>query len=578
MRNHRMVWGFLFIICVMCPIADPQSAPPRKDIPAIAKAANGSIVSIVMSDKDGKPVAQGSGFFVSKDGLIVTNYHVIAEGSSAVVKLPDGAFYVVDGVVASDKVRDIAVIKAHGQNFRALALGNSSRVQVGEEVVAIGNPLSLESTVSNGIVSAIREAKEEGGKFLQVTAPISPGSSGGPLFNMVGEVVGITTMYLKGGENLNFAIPVNDAKRLLLTRAASLDNLPNEAAEEDPKGSPIEANSASQQKVCDEKAEKFARYESQVYGKAPSKYGYVAHYDLKTKRCYVETVIDFGDGKNPDSSGIRYSGGHCKISDAFVDGETGRAIYGNFAFNPDGTVMDGIVPGCKVYPQGIVQGGTSIQCRSEEEFNDLVARYFGIVHPPKPTIPNEPLNKTVAIHDDPKEEQQTGWLSAERFDTPTFSARFPRRKQGDPGVNCKTQEYKESKKSYGATSTQCSQRTEGGNVQVLVMYADLPFKLTEEKSAKSADAVFSEMHFNPIDSSITNQSAWITRDQSFTALPPITALESSASGAFNGVPVKICVRWGSQGLRQWLLEVLLADSTRHTKADCDAFFDSIVVK
>lgn len=185
-----------------------------------------------MSDKDGKPVGQGSGFLVSKNGLIVTNYHVISEGNSAVVKLPDGAFYVVDGVLAADKIRDIAVIKAHGQNFRTLTLGNSDRVLVGEEVVAIGNPLSLESTVSNGIVSAVREVKEEGGKFLQITAPISPGSSGGPLFNMAGEVIGITTMYLKGGENLNFAIPINDAKSLLLNHAARLQGLPNEQSDD----------------------------------------------------------------------------------------------------------------------------------------------------------------------------------------------------------------------------------------------------------------------------------------------------------------------------------------------------------
>ena len=185
-------------------VAAAQSAPPRRDIPAIAKAANGAIVSIVMSDKDSHAIAQGSGFLISNDGVILTNYHVIAEGSSAVVKLPDGTLYVVDGVLASDKVRDVAIIKAHGSNFRTLTLGNSDQLQVGEEVVAIGNPLSLESTVSNGIVSGIRTVEEQGGKFLQVTTPISPGSSGGPLFNMAGEVVGITTMYLKGGENLNF--------------------------------------------------------------------------------------------------------------------------------------------------------------------------------------------------------------------------------------------------------------------------------------------------------------------------------------------------------------------------------------
>jgi S1-C subfamily serine protease len=205
-----------------------QYGPSRNDIPSIAKSANGSIVSIVMSDKDGKPIAQGSGFLVSKDGLIVTNYHVIAEGVSAVAKSPDGAFYLIDGVIASDKARDVAILKAHGQNFRTLTLGNSDRVQVGEEVIAIGNPLSLESTVSNGIVSGIRTAEDLGGKFLQVTAPISPGSSGGPLFNMSGEVIGITTLYLKGGENLNFAIPINDAKPLLHVDVSRLQDFPNE--------------------------------------------------------------------------------------------------------------------------------------------------------------------------------------------------------------------------------------------------------------------------------------------------------------------------------------------------------------
>ena len=162
----------------------------------------------------------------------MTNYHVIKGASSAIVKLPDGAFYDVDGVVAFDKARDLAVIKAHGQNFRVVTLGNSDRVQVGEEIVAIGSPLSLESTVSSGIVSGIRTIEEEGGKFLQITAPISPGSSGGPLFNMAGEVVGITTLYLEGGENLNFAIPVNDAKRLL-SAGSKVQDFPVESEKHD---------------------------------------------------------------------------------------------------------------------------------------------------------------------------------------------------------------------------------------------------------------------------------------------------------------------------------------------------------
>ena len=162
----------------------------------------------------------------------MTNYHVIRNGSSAVIKLPDGAFFAVDGVLASDKNRDIAIIKAHGSNFRSVTLGDSDRLQVGQQVIAIGSPLSLESTVSNGIISGIRTVEEEGGKFVQITVPISPGSSGGPLFNMAGKVVGITTSGLRGGENLNFAIPINDVKPLLLDQSSRALALPDEAEDD----------------------------------------------------------------------------------------------------------------------------------------------------------------------------------------------------------------------------------------------------------------------------------------------------------------------------------------------------------
>lgn len=232
-------------------VATPPKAQRSRqhlDIPAISREANGSVVSIIMFAKNGEDViAKGSGFFVSEDGRVVTNYHVIETGWYAVVEFPNGDYVGVnwyDGVLASDKDRDVAIIKtdgkdvwwapdhdyskgtikAHGFHFRPLPLGDSDRLQVGEEVVAIGNPLSLESTVSNGIVSAIRTTEVQGGKFVQITAPISPGSSGGPLFNMAGEVVGITAAHMKGGENLGFAIPINDVKPLL---RASLSSKPS---------------------------------------------------------------------------------------------------------------------------------------------------------------------------------------------------------------------------------------------------------------------------------------------------------------------------------------------------------------
>lgn len=212
-------------------IVPAPSAPIRKGIPEIAKAAKEAIVTIVMANDD-KPIALGTGFLVRPDGVIVTNYHVIAAGNVAVVKFADGTVSPVDGVLAADKVRDLAIIKIHGRTFRTLTLGNSDQIQVGEEVVAIGNPLGLELSVSNGILSGVRRDEKEGGKLLQVTAPISHGSSGGPLFNMFGEVIGINAMFLEGGENLNFAIPVNDAKNLLSTKSAALHSLPNEQPSE----------------------------------------------------------------------------------------------------------------------------------------------------------------------------------------------------------------------------------------------------------------------------------------------------------------------------------------------------------
>src|SRR5208282_4192069 len=119
---------YIAAVLLLVAAISAQNAPGTNkgrqlDIPAISRQANGSVVSIAMSDKEGHPIAQGSGFLIRKDGWVVTNYHVIKTGSSAMIKLPDGAFFPVDGVVASDKDRDVAIIKAHGKDFRTLALG-----------------------------------------------------------------------------------------------------------------------------------------------------------------------------------------------------------------------------------------------------------------------------------------------------------------------------------------------------------------------------------------------------------------------------------------------------------------------
>ena len=217
--------AMLSVACATSLRARPTGAA-RKDIPTIAKAAKEAIVTIVMRN-DAEPIARGTGFFVSPDGQVMTNYHVIEIGNVGVVKLSDGTILPVDGVLATDKAHDLAIIKIHGKTFQTLTLGNSDRIQVGEDVIAIGNPLGLELTVSNGILSGIRTGEKQSGGLLQITAPISHGSSGGPLFNTNGEVIGITAAFLEGGENLNFAIPINEAKHLISNKSAGLLGLPN---------------------------------------------------------------------------------------------------------------------------------------------------------------------------------------------------------------------------------------------------------------------------------------------------------------------------------------------------------------
>lgn len=198
----------------------------EKDIPTVAREAGPSVVRVIIRDQTGKELGSGSGFVVSPDGKMVTNYHVVQMPGTtqAEVRFGDGASYQVEGVLATDIDRDLCVlkIKAVGRSFAFLRLGDRGRVQTGEHVVAIGSPLAglstvnTEATVSDGIVSGIRDWPEGKMQVFQITAPVSPGSSGGALLNMNSEVIGVTFAQLKDGQNLNFAIPVDYARPLLV--------------------------------------------------------------------------------------------------------------------------------------------------------------------------------------------------------------------------------------------------------------------------------------------------------------------------------------------------------------------------
>jgi hypothetical protein len=151
--------------------------------------------------------ALGTGFVVRADGWIATNLHVvIGGGARVVVALRDGRELPVIEVLAASPDHDLALLRIDARGLPALVLGDSDAMRPGDPIVAIGNPMGLEDTVSNGLLSARR--KVEGGlEVLQVSAPIAPGSSGGPLFNDRGEVIGVATAVLTSGQNLAFGVP-----------------------------------------------------------------------------------------------------------------------------------------------------------------------------------------------------------------------------------------------------------------------------------------------------------------------------------------------------------------------------------
>ena len=199
--------------------------------PEIAKTALGSTVHLGIFDAQVNLLARGSGFFVGPN-QIATNYHVIEailnEGAIGGAKLVGKEeIYAIEKIVAHSKNHDLAIVKVKGVkiigiNVPALPLGDSDAVQIGDKVYVAGNPKGLEGTFSDGIISAIRPGGVPPlvrGKILQMTAPVSPGSSGGPVLNDGGEVIGISALgSIRGdAQNLNFAIPVNYLKVIMPT-------------------------------------------------------------------------------------------------------------------------------------------------------------------------------------------------------------------------------------------------------------------------------------------------------------------------------------------------------------------------
>ena len=194
-------------------------------LPDLVRRIKPSAVAIETYDSRGEKLSRGSGFFVETD-RIVTNRHVIEGAYRAEVHSSTGAVYPVKGVLATDAEGDIALLKIDvplNQQLRPLPLDKTSP-QEGESVVVIGNPLGLEGSVTNGIVSAVRDIPTFG-RIIQITAPISAGSSGSPVVNMQGQVIGIATLQITGGQSVNFAIPSERITQLQVATMMSLGDL-----------------------------------------------------------------------------------------------------------------------------------------------------------------------------------------------------------------------------------------------------------------------------------------------------------------------------------------------------------------
>lgn len=197
--------------------AQPAAAgavSPRR----IAAAAHASLLMIRALDANGDTLGLGTGFLVSADGRFVTNYHVIQEAARLSVKVLDGPEFQDVQLLAADPASDLALMQlpaVHG--LPSMPVGSDAQVEVGDRVFVMGNPMGMSGTFTDGMVSGKRPL--EGVAMLQISAPISPGSSGGPVMNERGEVIGVATMMVMGGQNLNMAVPVRYLAPMLAARA-----------------------------------------------------------------------------------------------------------------------------------------------------------------------------------------------------------------------------------------------------------------------------------------------------------------------------------------------------------------------
>lgn len=175
----------------------------------IYKKVSDAVVVVHAYDEKNRLSQQGSGVVINDKGYIVTNYHVLAGYDRLEILHNKKTVPYVD-IIGIDVEKDILILKIEEKKFPSIKIGNSKNLSIGQRIYAIGSPLGLENTISEGIISGFRNFDESRRNFIQITASISSGSSGGAIVNDKGELIGISTFTIKEAQNLNFAIPIND--------------------------------------------------------------------------------------------------------------------------------------------------------------------------------------------------------------------------------------------------------------------------------------------------------------------------------------------------------------------------------
>jgi YD repeat-containing protein len=310
----------LLFVCGTQFIATAQTATQGQRKPSLATRelvaqVRKSLVVVLTQDHEGNAIAQGSGFFF-KAGLIATNLHVLKRASQGYVKsLSDGVSYKISSVVGFDLRHDTCVLKLSEAGGTPLPLSTAD-VAVGDDILVAGNPEGLEASFSKGIVSGIRP----GSGLIQMDAAISPGSSGGPVVNQRGEVVGLAVSSLVEGQNLNFAVPVRYLRELRLSwdlRVETLGGLAVTDLEEDGFLGPVRTVTESQASYAFSK-------EKNTYAEGPALPHTGSRYNAVGQ---LEELTIFKDGVGTGKVLAEYSDDGLKRRTTYIDSQGRRESH-----------------------------------------------------------------------------------------------------------------------------------------------------------------------------------------------------------------------------------------------------------